>query len=888
MASLKNLTRKEGVTVLSVIHQPRKTIFESFDSVILLGVGGNMIYHGPVMMAQKYFANIQPPYFLPEGESVADWLIDVSSGRLLPDRPASIRREKKKRPNTSPEESAEEEEANDKDVSIEQESDETGEESSDENIDPHDAIVDPINEESMEADASQNDANDNPGDVEAMESNASHIEAIADERREGSLYEDDNHLSEQEEAGSGQNGGIIRENDAGQSDSAVADNEQEQVTKNSNETNDAMVDEEKLLNDGQSRKDTVDVTGDNLQTANAESNQEETIHPKDSNSTQETIQVNSSNDLETDADNHTPDPTLSIPSARANAKSSFVSLNDTSPGKKDLRKMLVHSDSGSSVHSSVSIDFDDDEHAGALNGPSTAKFEQSVEAAKERRQQLYNSWNKYYKELSDSQRAIYDPPEEYPLPTSKPKPRFFTQLRAQLRRNMLFMWRNRVAKLVDTVMIVVAVLLISFLEGPLVVARRVRPRLTFDELVAANPVDVATTFPELFQYALRPTTSMIEYALKVGVIAAVLLGLAAAKAVTGKRLEFFRESASGWSVGAYFMALNITSTFEHAIQMVLCAMVAYWLRDSVANYIATLTNYIMLMWLVVSWALFIPLLVPPGNAVLAVGFFMAFFGLLFSGGLDPITYEDIYNSEIAAILCGFISPTRYFIEGVAVQEQRAMPVQSGYTVNSTSVNFPVEFVGGFTLVGLAQNDSSVVQHSYNGWQWYILPALFVGLTVRLMALGALHLFDRPKQNRKGLFYEMRQRPSFRNRISLNVYGFLVVLAGMFYVSIIFINLDYGSDGIMDVPQNEEEMEDFANMVLQDAFPDSNVTVPPGFFSNSSNATVDDFTDQFNSTDPFNVTDSEDQPDDLGNSTDFGNETVATEPPVETIPIPNPF
>jgi hypothetical protein len=37
----------------------------------------------------------------------------------------------------------------------------------------------------------------------------------------------------------------------------------------------------------------------------------------------------------------------------------------------------------------------------------------------------------------------------------------------------------------------------------------------------------------------------------------------------------------------------------------------------------------------------IPLLVPPKNVVLVTGFCMAFFGLLFSGGLSPVTYEGM-------------------------------------------------------------------------------------------------------------------------------------------------------------------------------------------------------------------------------------------------------
>ena len=77
MKSLKHLVEKEGVTVVSVIHQPRKFIYDLFDSLILLGVGGKMVYHGPTNEVISYFRTLD--YTLPEGESVADWLIDIIS-----------------------------------------------------------------------------------------------------------------------------------------------------------------------------------------------------------------------------------------------------------------------------------------------------------------------------------------------------------------------------------------------------------------------------------------------------------------------------------------------------------------------------------------------------------------------------------------------------------------------------------------------------------------------------------------------------------------------------------------------------------------------------------------------------------------------------------------
>jgi len=84
MNSLKNLVKLSQMTICAAIHQPRMQIFESFDSLLLLGVGGNTVYHGPIQEAHSYFKQLKTPYILPPGESLADLLIDISSGRLGP------------------------------------------------------------------------------------------------------------------------------------------------------------------------------------------------------------------------------------------------------------------------------------------------------------------------------------------------------------------------------------------------------------------------------------------------------------------------------------------------------------------------------------------------------------------------------------------------------------------------------------------------------------------------------------------------------------------------------------------------------------------------------------------------------------------------------------
>ena len=73
MQSMKNLVDKQGMTICSVIHQPRKFIFGLFDSLILLGVGGHLVYHGKVTKVEKYFTKLN--YDLPPGESLAGTLV---------------------------------------------------------------------------------------------------------------------------------------------------------------------------------------------------------------------------------------------------------------------------------------------------------------------------------------------------------------------------------------------------------------------------------------------------------------------------------------------------------------------------------------------------------------------------------------------------------------------------------------------------------------------------------------------------------------------------------------------------------------------------------------------------------------------------------------------
>jgi ABC-type multidrug transport system ATPase subunit len=143
-------------------------------------------------------------------------------------------------------------------------------------------------------------------------------------------------------------------------------------------------------------------------------------------------------------------------------------------------------------------------------GPSSNKVEQEFEEAKMRREMLYTSWNQHFTDLTKEQRERYNAPEPYALPESVTRLSFFKQLMAQLSRNVLVARRNAVSKLVDTGLIVGAVILISAFEGVVVVTGKDKADVSFDALVSDNPVELAKELPVLFDFALRSTTKLLE------------------------------------------------------------------------------------------------------------------------------------------------------------------------------------------------------------------------------------------------------------------------------------------------------------------------------------------------------------------------------------------
>lgn len=77
MRTLKELSRL-GITIVTIIHQPRQEIFESLDNLLLFGAG-RVIYQGPENEVQGYFENVG--FKFPEHANPADVIMDIIAGQ---------------------------------------------------------------------------------------------------------------------------------------------------------------------------------------------------------------------------------------------------------------------------------------------------------------------------------------------------------------------------------------------------------------------------------------------------------------------------------------------------------------------------------------------------------------------------------------------------------------------------------------------------------------------------------------------------------------------------------------------------------------------------------------------------------------------------------------
>ncbi|CAJ1948621.1 unnamed protein product [Cylindrotheca closterium] len=504
MSSLKNLVSSEGVTIVTVIHQPRKFIFDLFDCLVLLGVGGNTVYSGPAKGAYNYFSALD--YVLPAGEALADWLIDISAGQIHPDPKVAATK------------------------------------------------------------AQERDKDDNDG--------------------------------------------------------------------------------EKVV----------------------------AITPR---------------------------------------------VMTEAVGKK---------------------------------GIAMGKAKEAITDAALRREWLYKEWKKYFDGLDSEQKLIYEVPPVTKVPGAKERQSFSAQLVTQLRRCVLVSYRNLASKMVDTIILIVAAVVISLVSGLPEITRADNPSIEFESLVSFDQKSAPGIVAQLFKYA---ATIQQTYPLQIGLITAVLVGLQTSRILTSKQLEFFREASSGYDSNAYLLAVNIMATVETSIQILMVALISAMLREPIARWDVFVAHFLVMAWTVVSWSLLFPMIMPADNVSTVLGAFFAFFGLLLSGAIPPINFEAIYKGDIVEHLAAWLSVTRFFLEGLAASEHRCLPEQSGWTVSTESINFDrSNTLMAYNRFSYARHDPNATIYDCGGWYWGILPSIFVGITVRYLGFLAMHGFNRGKQTKKPIVHEI--------------------------------------------------------------------------------------------------------------------------------------
>lgn len=186
--------------------------------------------------------------------------------------------------------------------------------------------------------------------------------------------------------------------------------------------------------------------------------------------------------------------------------------------KKKLRK-LKQGDSGFETSDDEVEDDEetDDNLPELMQTKSEEREENNPEATDaDRRKNLYDCWSRHFRKLSKKKRSLYKAPKPFDLPTKVNKPSFMKQLGYQITRLVLLGYRNWYSKLLDTTIIVGAVILVSALDG-VVEPTKNADMNDLDYYAIAEPSGTVREageamlreFPKLFQYALRGNGSVV-------------------------------------------------------------------------------------------------------------------------------------------------------------------------------------------------------------------------------------------------------------------------------------------------------------------------------------------------------------------------------------------
>ena len=218
-------------------------------------------------------------------------------------------------------------------------------------------------------------------------------------------------------------------------------------------------------------------------------------------------------------------------------------------------------------------------------------------------------WNAHFNSLSSVGRMRYDPPEPFDLPSKRVNPGFLNQTFNHFRRCIIQFKRNIAAKLQETVVIVLGAIAVTQLDGSFGLTKDIQPDFDNQFFVLSKVNEDTNPFidvlPVLFHHAISGGVVVVFYLQKLSLVLSLLVALSATKALTAKRVEFFREASSGYDITAYFLAVNVFTTLEVTFKMSkLCFPVTYGVHE----YFALLFNFIKLFLLnylaQLSWGLF--------------------------------------------------------------------------------------------------------------------------------------------------------------------------------------------------------------------------------------------------------------------------------------------
>ena len=396
---------------------------------------------------------------------------------------------------------------------------------------------------------------------------------------------------------------------------------------------------------------------------------------------------------------------------------------------------------------------------------------------------LYKAWTSHFSNLSTEDMAIYASPEKSNLPSKRVKPPFLSQAQYQLHRCALLFQRNFTSKMQEVFLIVGGTVIIALLSKTMALSKNSSLLIPYQYTVLqAAGIPQFTEFFEkfilaFFQHSARGFVEMTTYLLMVSVIISVLSAIASSKAFTEKRVEFFREAASGIDINAYFVAVHLFDTLEMMLKMTVTALFAICLRNTVVSEWSMVLNFIMLGWIASSWGLLFPLCIPPKSVILMTAFFMIFTSLLLCGaqGTAVIELKHMVENPFLNAISSFLSSNRFFIEAMAVSEFKTTPEQHGFTTDITTVN-PDAVSNLFVKLNLGAGDPNVIEQSDRGWYWFVLPSFFVGLTVRILGLIMLHACNRPQRIKNGILTDLKASSSMKIGCALLLVIFVASVA----------------------------------------------------------------------------------------------------------------